>query len=125
LAPALVKTFDLGYADLPNAYRVHLYAKTDNNILVGTISTSFGDLFGVFGPPRRLDDGQKSNEWSFKDALNRPFSVADGEVPSELINGPYEFNIYAPSHAEGHDFARWISDRVYAHRLTRDVKFIC
>lgn len=120
---AAVQHLNLSYADLPNAYRLNLSAEFGDQKYVATIETTFSDLFNIFGAPRR-DETFCPNEWVFVDAKGRTFLVADGVIPSETINGPYEFEIYAPSFLEGHDFARWLSDRVYAHSLTREYKFI-
>lgn len=121
------KNLDLAYADLPNAYRLNLSAEHGTEEFVATIETTFSDLVDIFGTPGGPlypGDLLYPNEWIFVDGRNRAFVVAEGAVPSETFKGPYKFEIYAPSHVEGHDFARWLSDRVYAYSLTRDQKFV-
>lgn len=115
-----MRTSQLAYSDLPNAYRPSQREQSDDAIQVSTIRTRYSDLKELFGDPRRVSG--VLDEWSFTDARGRVFCVAGDVLVCPTKN--HDFEIYAPSHFEGHDFTQWLADRIYAFSLTRGVKFV-
>jgi len=92
--------------------------------LIGVIETSFSDLFNLFGPARRVENGCASNEWRFVNSRGEVFAIYDGATPAEQINGPCTFRMAASSMRHGRKFALWLQDMLYAYRLTGDFKFV-
>lgn len=128
MKPALAKKFDIAIPDSADAYRIELRTRIDSPVLVGMIEASYSDLFAVFGPGKHTENALVSNEWTFfSPRAGRFFSVIDGIVPSETAEGPYAFEIYMEprsNHVEGQAFARWLADRIYARRITKDFTFL-